>query len=245
MSSYESLEELASVRKSITVRGLSGLQNIGNTCYMNSVLQCLSHTSLLQAYVLNKKFIKQLTANSIKKIETKQRKSKNIPDDDPIEVDSNDVIKSIKFGSVMYNYYKLLSSMWSENKICIPRSFKDVIGRHNKLFNGSKQNDSQELLSFVLNTIHEELKKEIVIKYKQNKVPSTLLEFRKRIEIYKDFMSKNDDKIIHTMNLYKEYLNTHMEDFVINSSLEYMTNYIQNGNSIYHMWLLWYYFFNF
>ena len=37
-------------------RGLSGLSNLGNTCYMNSTLQCLFATDVLNSYLKSKRF---------------------------------------------------------------------------------------------------------------------------------------------------------------------------------------------
>ena len=40
--------------------GLTGLQNLGNTCFMNSSIQCVSNTRFLTDYFLTDRFRQEL-----------------------------------------------------------------------------------------------------------------------------------------------------------------------------------------
>jgi ubiquitin C-terminal hydrolase len=43
-----------------------GLENIGNTCYMNAILQALFHTPLFKEFFLSKAFLHQLNTKKKK-----------------------------------------------------------------------------------------------------------------------------------------------------------------------------------
>ena len=142
-------EEIEKIRKSITVRGLSGLKNLGNTCYMNAGLQCLLATTIFTTYIKNKNFVEILTHNTTEIIAKETRKKNQLLENVDIEVITSDVVASVK-KTILYNYYSLIKAMWSDNVIVEPYKFKAVVGEQNALFKGYQQNDSQELINFVL-----------------------------------------------------------------------------------------------
>lgn len=110
--------------------GLCGLQNLGNTCFMNSALQCLSNTPQLTKYFLAETYKKDLNP------------------DNPLGMK----------GEIAEAFGHLIAKLWSGNSMTVyPREFKNTIGRFNSSFTGYQQHDTQELLASLLDGLHEDL----------------------------------------------------------------------------------------
>lgn len=157
------MSDIRARRREITVLGLSGLFNIGNTCYMNSAIQCVMASSLLTLYFKKKKFELDLYNNIEDELADIERKKLGLTDEDTVELKKTDVKNTIS-KSITYNYYQLVKTYWEENSIIRPDSLKHAIGLKNNIFRGFHQQDSQELLSFLLDSIHEETKIKTVVK---------------------------------------------------------------------------------
>jgi ubiquitin carboxyl-terminal hydrolase 4/11/15 len=109
--------------------GQTGLVNLGNTCFMNSALQCLAASVPLADFFLSKSY--EADINRVNPLGTKGEMSKA--------------------------YYDLMKEIWSRVGVSHPRDMKSCIQRFAPQFSGYQQHDSQELLAFLLDGLHEDL----------------------------------------------------------------------------------------
>ena len=121
------------IQRGTTARpqGLVGLQNLGNTCFMNSCLQCVSNVDSLIEHVLGF--------------------------EDEIDLNPNSFTK----GQLALAYKRLLTVTRNAQAFTStrPAAVKKAVGKLAKRFIGFKQQDAQEFLRFLLDGLHDDLNK--------------------------------------------------------------------------------------
>ncbi|GAA6017044.1 hypothetical protein JCM11491_006140 [Sporobolomyces phaffii] len=153
-------------------RGLVGLSNLGNTCFMNSAIQCMSNTKELKDYFLSGAYKDELNP------------------DNPLGMR----------GQVAEAFGQLIERMWHGSGSSVaPREFKQAVARFAPQFSGYGQQDSQELLAFLLDGTHEDLNR--ILKKPGTSAPDwegggdkELVEMAKTC--WEQYRSRNDSVIV-------------------------------------------------
>lgn len=130
----ESSEQNAGKVCTLPGYGACGLVNLGNTCYANSAIQCISYMPLLRSYLLSAQY----------------KTSGDLNKDNPLG----------SGGKLLEEFAELLRIMWiGKYGERSPTRFRSQLGKATSQFSGADQQDAQEFLNYLLDVLHEDSNK--------------------------------------------------------------------------------------
>ena len=122
--------------------GVCGGHNLGNTCYMNSSIACLSNCSELTAYFLTGKFKQSINKKNKQGLQ----------------------------GKLANAWYDLLKDYWEKKtRAGNPSTVKSTVAKKVKKFGGFGQQDSNEFMTEFLSLLNEDLNKSDKKEYRELK----------------------------------------------------------------------------
>jgi len=112
--------------------GRVGLNNLGNTCFLNSAMQCMMHVAPLTRYFLSDRY--------------------------SVDINTHNILGT--GGKVAKAYSAVLRELWMgshQYQNVSPTALKRAIELFAPQFSGASQQDSAELITYLLDALHEDL----------------------------------------------------------------------------------------
>ena len=136
------IRELKNILKKNSNHGVCGGHNLGNTCFMNSSIACLSNCTELTTYFLSGKYKQSINKKN----------------------------KAGLGGKLANDWYDLLEEYWNSGKSAgNPSSVKKSVAKKDSKFAGFGQQDSNEFMTEFLSILSEDLNKSDKKEYKELK----------------------------------------------------------------------------
>ncbi|XP_026185191.1 ubiquitin carboxyl-terminal hydrolase 2-like [Mastacembelus armatus] len=152
--------------KNKSPQGLVGLRNLGNTCFMNSILQCLSNTPELRDYCL-----------------------RNTHRTDLNNCRTNAALME-EFAKLTQNLWT------SVNESISPSDFRSQIQRYAPKFAGCNQQDAQEFLRCLLDGLHNEVNRVTACPKVSIKDFDHLSDDEKGKQMWNMYLEREDSKVV-------------------------------------------------